>query len=63
MGLVEVDVIRLQAAERVFDGAHNMTAAQAFAVGAVPHFAAHFGGEDDFAPVAFALHPFADGLK
>ena len=58
--LVEVDVVGLQAAQRVLDRAHDPAPRVAPLVGVVAHRAADLGGEHDV--VAAALERLADDL-
>ena len=62
VALVEVDGLDLQAAQAVFDGAGDVRAGEALAVGALPHLAADLRGDDDAVAVAARLHPAADDL-
>ena len=62
MNLVKVNVIRLQAAQRVPAGADHAFARQALAARAVRHPPADLCGNDEFLAVATRLHPPADDL-
>jgi len=58
--LVEVDVVGLEAAQGVFDGADDPAPRAALPVGVVAHGAVELGGEDDV--VAASLDGFSDDL-
>ena len=58
LDLVEVDVVGLQAAQRVLDRGHDPAPRRALLIGIVTHRAAHLGREDD--AVAAPLQSLAD---
>ena len=60
VGLVEVDVVRVEAAQAGIDGVHDVTPAQALVVGQLAHLAAALGGQDDVVAFARLLQPGAD---
>ena len=51
--LIKIDGVGLQTAQRVFNGAHDVKAAQPFAVCSVPHAPAHFGRQHNVLAIAF----------
>jgi hypothetical protein len=69
MGLVQVDIVSIQPAQRSFDSLEDMSARQAFVIGALTHAPAHFGGDHQllsgqlglFQPVAD--HGFGDAAR
>jgi hypothetical protein len=58
--LVEVDVVGLQAAQRVLDLGHDPAARVALLIGVIAHRAEHLGRQDDV--VATPLERLADDL-
>jgi len=62
MRLVEIDVVGIQAAQAVLDGAHDVLAAEALAVRPVPHARAHLGRDHDLVARPGAQPPADDAL-
>ncbi len=58
VGLVEIDVIGLEALERGFDGAEDVGFGESFVLWA--HVETDFGGDDDFGTFTGLLEPVAD---
>ena len=63
MHLVEVDIVRLQAAQTALNGLHNVLARSALVIGAAAHLAIEFCCQDNLAPAArVTLEPATDIL-
>src|SRR5947209_6162515 len=58
MGLIQINVVSLEAFERIFHGTQNVGFREPFLVRG--QFHADLGGNDDLVPIACPLQPIAD---